>query len=64
MTQPRKPVPEPGMHELLNDDIGRLVMRADHVARHDIEALVSRVKSPKAAHPPRALPSRKTENVS
>ena len=61
MTQPRKPVPEPGMHELLNDEIGRLVMRADRVARHEVEALVSRVKAPKSGPMPKPAPTRKTE---
>lgn len=64
MTQPRKPVPEPGMHELLNDEIGRLVMRADRVARHEVEALVRRVKAPDAKHESRAAAlSRSTERV-
>jgi len=64
MTQPRKPFPEPGMHELLNDEIGRLVMRADGVARHQVEALVARVKAPRAEGAPQAPQSRKTEKVS
>jgi hypothetical protein len=63
MTQPRKPAPEPGMHELLNDEIGRLVMRADRVERREVEALVSRVKAPKAAPEPGTRLSRKTETV-
>jgi len=44
MTQPRKPVREPDVQELLGDEIGRLVMRADRVERHQVEALVHRVK--------------------
>jgi hypothetical protein len=61
MSQPKKPVPEPGLHELLNDEIGRLVMRADGVARHDVEALVTRVKPARAE---RTSQPRKTEKVS
>ena len=57
MTQPRKPVREAGVQELLSDEIGRLVMRADRVERHQVEALVHRVKAPKRA------PIRKKELV-
>jgi len=57
MTQPRKPVREAGVQELLSDEIGRLVMRADRVERHQVEALVHRVKVPKCA------PTRKKELV-
>jgi hypothetical protein len=63
MTQPRKPGREPRLHELLSDEIGRLVMRADRVERHEIEALVSRVKAPRSERVPRAMQSRKTERV-
>jgi len=64
MTQPRKPVPEAGMEELLNDEIGRLVMRADRVERHEVEALVMRVNTPKVEPAPCRARSRKTEVVS
>jgi hypothetical protein len=64
MTQPRKLVPEPGVQELLSDEIGRLVMRADRVKRHEVEALVMRVKAPRTERMPRALQPRKTETVS
>jgi hypothetical protein len=47
MTQPRKPVREADVQELLSDEIGRLVMRADRVERHDVEALLHRVKTPR-----------------
>ena len=63
MTRPRKAGREPGVHELLSDEIGRLVMRADRVERHEIEALVSRVKAPLPERVPRAVQSRKTETV-
>ena len=63
MTQPRKPGSEPRVHELLDDEIARLVMRADRVERHEIEALVSRVKPPRVERLPRALQPRKTETV-
>jgi hypothetical protein len=61
MTQPRKPVPEPRVHELLNDEISRLVMRADGVARHEVEALVTRARAERATRAPQF---RKTERVS
>ncbi len=64
MTQPRKPVTEAGMQELLNDEIGRLVMRADRVERHEVEALVTQVSTPKVERAPRQARSRKTEVVS
>src|SRR4029077_15220937 len=60
MTQPRKPALEPGMQELLGDEIGRLVMRADHVERHEVEALVMRVKAPRAGRASRTLGPHKT----
>ncbi len=63
MTQPRKPAREPGMQELLSDEIGRLVMRADHVERREVEALVSRVRAPKAEPAPHAGHPRKTETM-
>ena len=63
MTQPRKPFPEPRVHELLNDEISRLVMRADGVARHEVEALVTRVRAPRAERATRAPQSRKTERA-
>lgn len=64
MTQPKKPIPEPGMQELLSDEIGRLVMRADRVERREVEALVMRVKTPWTERAPGARQSRKTEAVS
>lgn len=63
MTQPRKPGSEPRVHELLSDEIARLMMRADRVERHEVEALVSRVKAPRIERPPRAAQPRKTETV-
>ena len=45
MGSKRRPVPEARVHELLDDEIGRLVMRADRVERHEVEAVVSRVKT-------------------
>ena len=64
MAQPRKPVREPGVQELLSDEIGRLVMRADRVERHDVEALVTRVKAPRDERAARAIHSRKVETQS
>jgi hypothetical protein len=64
MTQLRKPVPKAGMQELLDDEIGRLVMRADRVERHEVEALVRRVNTPKVAQAPHRARPRKTEVVS
>lgn len=64
MRQPKKPMPEPGVQELLSDEIGRLVMRADRVERQEIEALVMRVKTPGTERAPDAPQSRKTEAVS
>jgi len=64
MTQPRKPVPEAGMQELLNDEIGRLVMRADRVERHEVEALVTRVSTPRVERAPHQARSSKTEVMS
>jgi len=64
MAQPRKPVREPGVQELLSDEIGRLVMRADRVERHDVEALVTRVKAPREERAARATQSRKVETQS
>ena len=61
MAHPRKPVPEPRMQELLSDEIGRLVMRADRVERHEVEALVMRIKAPGTE---RVLQPRKVETVS
>jgi hypothetical protein len=52
------------MHELLDDEIGRLVMRADHVARREVEALVSRVKAPKVQPAPPSGSPGKTETAS
>ena len=63
MTRPRKLVAEPGVQELLSDEIGRLVMRADRVKRHEVEALVMRVKAPKTECTPRAPQRRKVETV-
>ena len=51
------------MQELLGDEIGRLVMRADHVERHEVEALVMRVKAPRAGLASRTLGPHKTETV-
>lgn len=58
MRYSKKLVPEPGMQELLSDEIGRLVMRADGVERHEVEALVMRVRPPRTE-----LAARKTETV-
>ncbi len=63
MTQPRRPGREAGMQELLSDEIGRLVMRADRVERHEVEALVSRVTTPRAEPAPRGGRPRKTETA-
>jgi hypothetical protein len=63
MTHPRKLVPEPGVQELLSDEIGRLVMRADRVERHEVEALVMRVKAPRSECTLRAPQRRKVETV-
>ena len=63
MTQPRKPGSEPRVHELLSDEIARLMMRADRVERHEVEALVTRVKAPRAGRLPGAVHPRKTETV-
>jgi len=52
------------MQELLNDEIGRLVMRADRVERHEVEALVTRVNAPKDERAPRRAQSRKMGVVS
>jgi hypothetical protein len=49
------------MQELLSDEIGRLVMRADRVERHEVEALVMRIKAPRTE---RVLQPRKAETVS
>ena len=64
MTQPKKLIPEPGVQELLSDEIGRLVMRADRVKRHEVEALVMRVKAPRTERTPRVPQPRKAETVS
>jgi hypothetical protein len=64
MTQPRKLVPEPGVQELLSDEIGRLVMRADRVKRHEVEALVMRVKAPRTERTSRVPQPGKAETVS
>jgi len=64
MTQPRRPGREAGMQELLSDEIGRLVMRADRIMRHEVEAVVSRVKGPNTVPPSHTRPSRKTETMS
>jgi hypothetical protein len=45
MTQPRKLTVEPDVRELLSEEIARLLMRADRVERHEVEALVARVRS-------------------
>lgn len=34
---------EPAVNDLLNEEIARLLMRADHVERHQVEALVTRL---------------------
>lgn len=64
MAHPKEPVPEPGLEELLSDEIGRLAMRADRVERHEVEALVMRVKAPRTEGASRALQPRKMEAVS
>lgn len=64
MTQPRKPVREPRVQELLSDEIGRLVMHADRVERHEVEALVTRVAAPKVGRAPHRAQPHKTEVVS
>jgi len=64
MTHPKKPVLEPGMEELLSDEIGRLVMRADRVERHEVEALMMGVKAPRTERAPRAPHPLKTEALS
>ena len=64
MAQPRTLVSEPDLHELLNDEIGRLVMRADRVGRLEVEALVTRVKAPKTKHRTCTELSRRTESLS
>jgi hypothetical protein len=52
------------MQELLSDEIGRLVMRADRVERHEVEALVSRVNAPGVRGVPRAVHRHRKEVVS
>jgi hypothetical protein len=39
---------EPAVKDLLNEEIARLLMRADHVERHQVEALVTRVGAERA----------------
>lgn len=63
MTQSRKPVPEAGIHDLLDDEIGRLMMRADRIERHEVEAVVKRVKPARAGQTMRPVRSPK-ETVS
>lgn len=63
MTRTRKLVPEAGMRELLDDEIGRLVMHADRIERHEVEAVVSRVKTGRADRGPSLVQPRK-ETVS
>jgi hypothetical protein len=46
MAQPKRPTPELGVNELLSAEITHLLMRADGVERRDVEALVSRVRTP------------------
>jgi hypothetical protein len=53
MAQPKKPAPELGVNELLSAEITHLLMRADGVERRDVEALVSRVRSPPPPGQPR-----------
>ncbi|HTZ79825.1 MAG TPA: hypothetical protein VMC10_18075 [Stellaceae bacterium] len=38
-----KPVQEPAVNDLLSEEITRLLMRADHVERYQVEALVERL---------------------
>ena len=64
MTQPRKTALEPAMKELLSDEIGRLVMRADRVERREVEALVSRLNAPRPERASDALYSRKRRGMS
>jgi hypothetical protein len=54
MTRPRKFAVEPDLRELLSEEIARLLMRADRVERHEVEALVAWVKS-RSAGPSRGL---------
>ncbi len=43
MGECRAPGSEPAVKDLLNEEIARLLMRADGVERHQVEALVTRV---------------------
>ncbi len=43
MGECRAPRSEPAVKDLLNEEIARLLMRADHVERHQVEALVTRL---------------------
>lgn len=63
MTRTGKVVTEAGMQELLDDEIGRLVMRADRIERHEVEAVVSRVKTGRTDRRPSLVQPRK-ETVS
>lgn len=42
---------EPGVTELLADDIAHLLMRADHVEARDVSALVARLHADWAQRP-------------
>lgn len=45
MAQPKKPLPELGVTELLSAEITHLLMRADRVQPGEVEALVTRVRT-------------------
>jgi len=61
MAQPKKPTPELGVNELLSAEITHLLMRADGVERRDVEALVSRVRSPTSPPQLDQVPKREHE---
>jgi len=43
MPMPTRSKHEAGINDLLNEEIGRLLMRADHVERCEVDALMTRV---------------------
>jgi len=43
MGERRELASEPAIKDLLSEEITRLLMRADHVERHQVEALVARL---------------------
>jgi len=61
MAPPRKSAPEPGVKELLSEEITHLLMRADHVERREVEALVTKVRTP--SMPPGSRHPRKPEDL-